>query len=60
MPIINEAASSKDELINEVVRNVLWQMDADRKTKPLKQLQGQMWIRAYETGIVKGQLVILT
>lgn len=41
----------KESLLN----NVLWQMDNDRKTGALKQLQGHMWREAYNTGAVKAQ-----
>lgn len=46
---------SKEEKIDSIVKNVNWQMDIDRKAKPLKQLQGHMWIHAYESGSIKGQ-----
>ncbi len=42
-------------LIESIERNVIWQMDADRKTKPLKTLQGYIWEFAYQSGLVKGQ-----
>lgn len=44
-------------MIESIVANVYWQMDMDRKAKPLKQLQGHIWKYAYEKGLVKGQLV---
>lgn len=46
---------SKEEKIDSIVKNVNWQMDIDRKAKPLKQLQGHMWRHAYESGSIKGQ-----
>lgn len=46
---------TKEELIRSAIKNVIWQMDADRKAKALKQLQGHMWKSAYENGLVKGQ-----
>ena len=42
-------------MIDQLVENVYWQMNADRKTKALKQLQGNIWKNAYENGLVKGQ-----
>lgn len=32
-----------DDATETVVKNVLWQMDNDRKTGALKQLQGHIW-----------------
>lgn len=37
------------------MKNILWQMDGDRKTGALKQLQGHMWREAYNSGAVKAQ-----
>ncbi|XP_078000767.1 enolase-phosphatase E1-like [Glandiceps talaboti] len=39
-----------------ITKNVLWQMDSDRKTTGLKQLQGHMWRASYQTGQVKGEV----
>lgn len=41
--------------VEAVARNVLWQMDLDRKTKSLKQLQGHIMREGYEKGTLKGQ-----
>lgn len=41
---------------DSVVRNVLAQMDADRKTTALKALQGAMWRDGYEQGELRGHL----
>ncbi|XP_070577617.1 enolase-phosphatase E1-like [Ptychodera flava] len=41
---------------DSVVKNVLWQMDADRKITALKQLQGHMWTTAYKSGDIKGEV----
>lgn len=54
---IAASESSKEEIIDTAVENVLWQMELDRKTTALKQLQGHMWRDAYEQGLVKGQSV---
>jgi enolase-phosphatase E1 len=45
----------EDTTVEAVVRNVLWQMDLDRKTKALKQLQGHIMREGYENGTLKGQ-----
>lgn len=47
---------SEDDVKAAVVKNVLWQMDADRKTTALKKLQGQMWRQGYQKGELKGHL----
>lgn len=39
-----------------VINNVLWQMNSDRKTTALKQLQGHIWKDGYESGLLKGHL----
>ena len=54
-PVIYENISEKKEMIDKLIENVIWQMNADRKTKALKQLQGNIWKYAYEQGLVKGQ-----
>lgn len=41
--------------IDALVRVVEWQMGADRKATPLKQLQGLIWAKAYESGAIQGQ-----
>ncbi|XP_063231853.1 enolase-phosphatase E1 isoform X2 [Bacillus rossius redtenbacheri] len=45
-----------DGAADAVIRNVLWQMDLDRKTKALKQLQGHIWRDGYENGDLKGHV----
>eukprot|EP01133_Synstelium_polycarpum_P008175 gene8175-9610_t len=52
--IIDVTANDKDLVIDSLEKNILSQMDADRKTLPLKQLQGHMWAHAYEAGTVQG------
>ncbi|XP_034238860.1 enolase-phosphatase E1 [Thrips palmi] len=47
---------SEDDIRAAVAKNVLWQMDADRKTTALKKLQGQMWRQGYKNGELKGHL----
>ena len=44
-----------DGTLEAVVKNVLWQMDLDRKTKALKQLQGHIMREGYKNGKLKGQ-----
>lgn len=45
-----------EEEKDSLLKNILWQMDNDRKTGALKQLQGHMWYDAYKTGTVKGHV----
>ena len=52
---IPEATEGKEEVIKAVVANVRWQMDSDRKSTELKQLQGHIWRQAYECGDIKAQ-----
>ena len=51
-------AEDKDEVCAAVAANVLWQMEADRKTTALKQLQGHIWREAYKTAAVLGESVL--
>lgn len=52
--IIEPHTASKEAIIESVKANVLLQMDTDRKSTALKQLQGHMWRSGYENGILKG------
>lgn len=52
---IPEADAGKEEVIKGVVANVRWQMENDRKSTELKQLQGHIWRQGYETGDLKGE-----
>ncbi|KAL6432555.1 hypothetical protein ACFW04_006847 [Cataglyphis niger] len=45
-----------EEEKDSLLKNILWQMDNDRKTGALKQLQGHMWREAYKTGAVKAHV----
>lgn len=53
--VVSITGGTPEEERLSVVKNVLWQMDNDRKTGALKQLQGHMWREAYKSGAVKGQ-----
>lgn len=52
IPITGE---SPEELKASLLKNILWQMDNDRKTGALKQLQGHIWRDGYKSGAIKGQ-----
>lgn len=45
---------TKEQTIESVVKNIIFQMDSDRKIKALKSFQGYMWRFAYESGEIKG------
>jgi methionine salvage enolase-phosphatase E1 len=55
MPTIKIDNENCEACVESLVANVLWQMDQDRKARPLKQLQGHMWKHAYESGNICGQ-----
>ncbi len=44
----------KQEIMDSLCSNVGWQMSFDRKSGPLKELQGMIWKDAYESGTVQG------
>lgn len=48
--------ASKEEQIGGLVSSVKWQMSADRKAGPLKQLQGLIWKQGYDNGDIKGHV----
>jgi enolase-phosphatase E1 len=49
-----EAVSRKPEA--DLVSYVHWLMDRDRKSGPLKALQGRIWERGYASGALKGEV----
>lgn len=53
VPITGTNAEEERE---SLVKNILWQMDGDRKTGALKQLQGHMWREAYNSGTIKAHV----
>eukprot|EP01026_Neomeris_dumetosa_P057057 TRINITY_DN5241_c0_g1_i10.p2 TRINITY_DN5241_c0_g1~~TRINITY_DN5241_c0_g1_i10.p2 ORF type:complete len:300 (-),score=40.74 TRINITY_DN5241_c0_g1_i10:221-1120(-) len=46
----------KDDIIDACVANVYKQMESDRKTTALKQLQGHIWRAGYQQGELKADL----
>lgn len=54
--VVPIAGANTDEEKKSLVKNILWQMDGDRKTVALKQLQGHMWREAYNSGAVKAHV----
>lgn len=53
---VSITGATVEEEKESLLKNVLWQMDNDRKTGALKQLQGHMWREAYKSGAVKGHV----
>lgn len=54
--VVSIIGANIEEEKESLLKNILWQMDNDRKTGALKQLQGHMWREAYKTGAVKGHV----
>jgi len=48
-----EEENDEERMMKCTVDYLLWQMDQDRKTTGLKALQGKIWRRGYEEGILK-------
>ncbi len=55
-PLISDSLANKDLVIETAIKNVISQMNADRKVLALKQLQGHMWKTAYANGKIKGHV----
>ena len=49
------ADDNQEAVVEATVKNILWQMEKDLKTKALKQLQTHMWREAYKTGLLQGE-----
>jgi enolase-phosphatase E1 len=43
-------------LLESVIAYIYWLMDQDRKSTPLKSLQGKIWEEGYKNGVLKSQL----
>nr|XP_034192725.1 enolase-phosphatase E1 isoform X1 [Osmia lignaria] len=50
------AGANAEEQRESLIKNISWQMDCDRKTGALKQLQGHMWREAYKSGAIKAHV----
>jgi enolase-phosphatase E1 len=48
--------NSSEELVESVTRYIHWLMEKDRKSTPLKSLQGKIWEEGYKTGSLLSQL----
>lgn len=55
-PVDNPQGTPPELLRAQLVANVLWQMDRDRKAAPLKTLQGHIWQEGYHTGELQAPL----
>ena len=49
-------ASGSGPHVDSLVTYIHWLIDRDRKTAPLKSLQGKIWKDGYETGELRGQI----
>ena len=56
VPALTTSYEEKEQCLKEVLACVKWQMDNDRKTTALKQLQGHIWKTAYSLGDLKGEI----
>ncbi|XP_054154126.1 enolase-phosphatase E1-like [Oppia nitens] len=57
VPLIGDNDNTDRETLKQsIVDNVLWQMNADRKTTALKQFQGNIWRFGYQSGAIKGHV----
>jgi enolase-phosphatase E1 len=48
--------ASHEERLESVVAYIRWLMDHDRKSTPLKSLQGKIWGKGYRSGKLRGQV----
>lgn len=48
-------SEDKEVFVEAIVKNVQKMIDADRKTKELKNLQGKIWKVGFEDGSIKGE-----
>lgn len=55
-PVGDPKETSPALLRSQLVANVLWQMDRDRKAAPLKTLQGHIWQEGYDSGQLQAPL----
>lgn len=51
-----ERSDDRQVFVDSIVANVQKQIQEDRKTKELKNLQGKIWKVAFENGSIKGKL----
>ncbi|XP_073366060.1 uncharacterized protein [Aegilops tauschii subsp. strangulata] len=56
VPLPPSNATDQDKVIDALVANVQAMIDADRKLTALKQLQGRVWRRGFESGEMKGEV----
>lgn len=50
-----ERSDDREAFVDSIVANVHKQIQEDRKTKELKNLQGKIWKVAFENGSIKGK-----
>lgn len=52
-----ERSDDSEAFVDSIVANVHKQIQEDRKTKELKNLQGKIWKVAFENGSIKGKTI---
>ncbi|KAG1289672.1 hypothetical protein G6F66_009297 [Rhizopus arrhizus] len=52
--IPTESEGSAEEIKSSIIKNIEWQVKADRKIGALKAFQGYMWKEGYESGELRG------
>jgi len=55
IPIANDS-DGKEKILESIEKNLILQMNKDRKTTALKNLQGHMWKEGYQCGELKGEV----
>eukprot|EP01132_Coremiostelium_polycephalum_P007692 gene7692-9462_t len=51
---LESESTSRETSMDSIIKNVLAQMDRDRKSTALKRLQGHMWDQGFQKDILKG------
>jgi len=55
-PVHCHLMDQSGDALDSVVKNVLWQMDQDRKTTGLKALQGKIWKSGFDSGDLRSHI----
>lgn len=54
--VIPAVGATKEDILESTLKNVITQMDSDRKSTALKQLQGHIWKHGFESGELLGDI----
>ena len=55
-PFGSQPTASREPRAADIVPFIHWLMDRDRKSRPLKALQGRIWEQGYATGALEGEV----